>query len=187
VVVVELQPSSWSKGSYLNVGTMFLLAPPQPGAPRLISFDAGQFRVLPFHPITTPAQCEEAEDKFESAIIAAVAEEETRFDCAQSAAAELTVQNTMSMHDQYYRMMLLALAGQRIKAAQVADTILKASAPTDWMLRVQENTRSAVELLEDQEGFQRLVISIIQNRRNELGLAKIADTDLRTWLSARSA
>lgn len=183
LVVVELQPSSWSKGSYLNVATMFLLAPPQPDALRLISFDAGQGRIFAFHPITTTAEAEQAEGEFAPAVLAAIAEEDSRFGTIKSAAAELVNQRDKSLHGQYYAMLLLALTGRIVKAAKIAAVILDEPAPYEWIQTVQLNTRTAASLLEDRDGLERLLIGNIQARRADLGLEAISDTAIRSQLS----
>jgi hypothetical protein len=41
LIVVEFQPSSWSKGSYLNVGAHWLWSPPNRDAEFVLSFDYG--------------------------------------------------------------------------------------------------------------------------------------------------
>jgi hypothetical protein len=181
--VVELQPSSWSKGSYLNVGSMFLFAPPDPSAPRLISFDAGRFRVLPFHPITTSTEAREAEEKFESAITAAIEAEESQFGTTSSAAVELANQDSQTIHDQYYTMLLLALTDRAHEAAKVATAILGTHASEDWMQRIKSNTTVAASLLYDRDSLDLLIVQNVQARRAELRLPTVSDADLRSRLA----
>jgi hypothetical protein len=165
---------------------MFLFASPDPSAPRLISFDAGRYRVLPFHPIATPTEAREAEEKFESAIIAAIEAEELHFGTTAFAATELLNQESPTIHHRYHTMLLLALTGRAHEAAQVATAILDSPAPKDWMQRIRSNTTAAASLLQDRDALDLLIIRNVQARREELRLPTLSDEDLRSRLAKRS-
>jgi len=167
--VVEFQPSSWSKGSYLNVGAT-LLWRPEPEA--VISFDFGPYRVEPF----VEAQSEEQFAADASRLAERAAEEIIRLratlpNVAEAASALERQARRLGGWDNWHAAVALGLSGQLAEAASYLDQVIRSEDDREWWIpvrRAAHRLRKAIE--EDSAAFRRLVLGYIAMSRRALRL-----------------
>jgi hypothetical protein len=160
--VVEFQPSSWSKGAYLNVGAHFLWRPGEH-----ISFDLGYRK-------EGHAQFE-SEEQFapEADALAQRAAQEVALLTAKLASPlnihSMTPKNTGEQWiDRLHRGISHALARQLDQAAFIFQSLLDsphAPSPSD-----ADEYRRLLALLKDLPAFEKRITELIETRRHALKL-----------------
>jgi hypothetical protein len=169
LVVVEFQPSSWSKGSYLNVAAHWLWS--ETGS---LSFDFGG-RIAEHVEYVT-------EDQFTLAIeqLSQRAALESRrladlFDSLTNAAEVLLEAGKQrNLHpgwSDYNAGVAAALIGQHDEARRMFKTILDSPAPPGSLLHLAAERMEL--LLSDQTSFRGQVLSLIKQQREALRLPSL--------------
>lgn len=169
LVVVEFQPSSWSKGSYLNVAAHWLWS--ENGS---LSFDFGG-RIAEHVEYVT-------DDQFTLAIarLAQCAAMESRrladlFDSLTNA-AEVLLEAGKQPHfhpgwSDYNAGVAAALIGRHDEARRIFTSILDSSAPPGLLLH--QAAERMEQLLSDQTSFREQVLSLIKQQREVLRLPSL--------------
>lgn len=159
VIVIELQPSSFSRGSYLNVGVSWLWY-----AKGYWSFDHG-CRVEGFHPFRDEHQfANEAEE-----LMLQAAEEvhtlRTRFASLPSIARELTPKSDTSAWPVYHAAVAAGLAGDVVAARRLFNRLIREPPTAEWHQKLHMNGMELTQTLADRDGFRQAVLAVIQESR----------------------
>lgn len=166
--VIEFQPSSWGKGSYLNVGAHFLWQQTDG-----ITFDFG-YRKEEFADFRNEAQFAAEADKL-----------------AKRAAEELTILRQRLPHptavhslsprntgqawiDRYHRGISHALDGQVDKAIFIFESLVN-PVSTEWIDPRVETYAQLLALLHDLDDFKHRITEMIHKQREALRLPVIED------------
>jgi hypothetical protein len=155
---VEFQPSSWAKGSYLNVGGMWLFDDND-----VVKFNVGH-RVTEFIGYETDEQFEPEAEKL--ALTAASEIERLRIALADlEAAIHWLSANSHGGRGRpgYALGVALGLAGRRQEAARCLRGLTVDSDDREWWLNLVRRAHSLADLVEDDpEGF-------LEDRRQAIG------------------
>ncbi|NOU30210.1 MAG: hypothetical protein HOO96_20090 [Polyangiaceae bacterium] len=172
--LIEFQPSSWSKGTYLNVGAAWLWHEQD-----YWSFDdgAGQSgpRVAGFQEARSGG---DFRDKARG--LAEIAKRELLALRARHCSLEATAKYLASRHDEgiwadYHCGVAAGLTGQRAVAEERFAAVLVAAPVAPWMEELQVRTRELVGLLGSADMFRAAVEGIILRTRGLRKLPALAD------------
>jgi hypothetical protein len=174
ITLVQFQPSSWSKGSYLNVGAMWLWY-----EKNFFSFDYG-------HRVAAHVQYLNREQfRPEALRLAASARDEViklrnRFSSVRDAAHCLLqkADSTPSLWDRFHAGAALGYVEDIQQARRCFEEIIKRKATDEWETTLQETARCLSNALGDPPAFKRrLRQTILRTRmlhklpeRKEVGL-----------------
>jgi len=136
VTVVEFQPSSWSKGSYLNVGAMWLW-----NAKPHWSFDDG-YRVEAFKQFKSPGQFSDVADQIAHAAAERVLAYREKFTSLPAVAQYLQGKKRESLWDYYHAAVALELSGESERAAQEFSAVMRSAADAPWVEELQKKART---------------------------------------------
>jgi len=167
--VVEFQPSSWSRGSYLNVGCMWLWR-----VQDYLSFDEG-YRVEGF------AEFHDA-DQFRPIAL----------DLSEKAAAEAKryrsmFQTVQMVSDHYLSLkpdgfwksfnaaIACGLAGRASAARQFFKTVLMSGDDRDWVLNAQDEAARLEKAVDDVKMFKQIIEGKVAQTRQLLKLRQWTD------------
>lgn len=167
---MEFQPSSWSKGSYLNVGATWLWRPEPEEA--VISFDFVPYRVEPF----LEAQSEEQFAADARRLAERAAEEIIRLratlpNVAEAASALERQARQLGGWHNWHAAVALGLSGQLAQAASHLDRVIRSEDDREWWIPVRQaagRLRKAIE--KDPADFRRSVLGYIAESRRSLRL-----------------
>lgn len=164
VGVVEFQPSSWAKGSYLNVGASWLWH--DSGH---VTFNEG-YRVAQFEAYENDEQFTEA-----SMVLATKARDEVvklreQFSTLGRIAAHLKNNETVNIWHNYHAAVSAGLVGDVKHALLRFSLIANAPALHPWMEELQERSAKLASLIEDSEGFRGAIDCIVTKQRAHLKL-----------------
>jgi hypothetical protein len=181
VCVVEFQPSSWSRGSYLNVGCMWLWH-----VKEFVSFDEGS-RVDPFKPFESEAQFQpEAE-----ALIAKASESVTRYRGlfpSIGAVAEYYVQKSPDgFWPSFHAAIACAAAGREKEAAIFFRNVAGFRDDRDWVLAAQADAASLASAAAERDGFLGLLAERVQHTRLLQRLAPVSSISFEVPSAVRPA
>lgn len=169
LLVVEFQPSSWSKGSYLNVAAHWLWV-----SKGHMSFDFGGRSPEYIEYQSDEQFAPEADRLAESA-----ASEAERLRCmitSLDATAELLLQEARALDAQnpghpgwmeFHAAIALGLAGRQLEASQMIEDLLHAE-PSGSLLHTSAERMAA--LIAKPSELEREVLAIIARQRDALGL-----------------
>jgi hypothetical protein len=159
-VVVEFQPSSWDRGSFLNVGLSWMLYERNHWA-----FDIG-YRKEGFHSATKG-------DGFEAAIagVANLAAREVqsyrdRFASLEAMCAHYEKEERHGGWEDYYAGVLAGLRGDRETAERRLGLVLNAAADTTWHRALQFRCQDLIRLLGEPQFFRDSVFGIVLRCRS---------------------
>ncbi len=169
VVVVEFQPSSWSKGSHLNVGAMWLWSEKD-----YFSFDYGS-RVENFAPYKDEAQFAPIAENLAQRAAEEVARLRSRFISVQSAAEQLASKSPMGFWDNFHAGVACGLAGDTTQARRFFGEVAGTDDQRDWAQAAASLAREYSIALEDIPGFRVRIETVIRRARELLRLPKVAD------------
>jgi hypothetical protein len=175
MIVVEFQPSSWSKGSYLNVGVMWLW-----WSKDYISFDYGLGGPKPWASAESPDFPAEARSLAAEAAerVAALREE---VGTLRAASLALT-QHPAPGWPQFHAGIAAGLAGDLATAARFLDDLARQRATYDWERILIERAGELRELLGDATTFRDQVVNEIMSCRAALHLSRRDESELRASL-----
>jgi hypothetical protein len=164
VIVTEFQPSGWQKGSYLNVGAMWLWS-----VKEYWSFDYGH-RVEDFIPFHDKRQFAAA-----AADLAARAADEVRglrqkFYGPEAIAHHLVADAGGTIWSTYHAAVASGLVGHLDTARKLFRQIERWPATQDWQRQLQAYSAGLATRLNDQQDFPSAVLAVIQQSRARLGL-----------------
>jgi len=172
-IVVEFQPSSWSKGSYLNVAAHWLWSPDD-----YLSFDYGG-RVANFVEYVSDDQFSEAATRLAALAASAAGELKRVFVSLPAAAAVLLEEvhaNDGGGWQAYHAAIAAGLIGRHAEAKAMfarAHEAALASNPAKTLM-----IRQLVQVVDDQDGFEKLVRSLIEKHRAALKWSPISGSPI---------
>jgi hypothetical protein len=167
VVMVEFQPSGFSKGSYLNVGAHFLWhAGP-------LSFDLGG-RVAGFVGFESAEQFSPQADSLASRAAAESARLRAMLTDTRAAAASLPEDADESAWAHYHRAIALGLSGDAEGARRAFLGLIETPHPVSWAVERAARCRELRDLLQDPAAFREAITQRVHEGRQALGLAAIA-------------
>jgi len=169
VGVIEFQPSSWSKGSYLNVGACWLWYEKD-----YLSFDDGS-RVEAFHQFKSIEQFADS-----AQLLAERAREEVlalreRFPTIQSAAAYLRDKRTKDIWGHYHAGVSAGLVGDTRTARMRLAAVIASKLDFPWALELKKRTAELAALVDDTARFRCEITAVVGRRRSLLKLPSLQD------------
>jgi len=168
VAVVEFQPSGWSKGSYLNVGAMWLWYEKE-----YFSFDYGS-RVENFVQYKGDEQFAPLADNLVCRAAEAVARLRSRFPSVKAAAQQLATTTPMGFWDLFHAGVACGLAGETTKARQFFAEVGRSDHQQDWAQAITSLARAYSVLIDDLPRFRTKVEQVVRRARERLRLPSLA-------------
>jgi hypothetical protein len=132
VGVIEFQPSSWGKGSYLNVGAMWLW-----NAKSHWSFDDG-YRVGDYKSFGNEGQFSRAARELAERASDEIRTLRQRFASIDTAADYLGGKPKVTLWDYYHEAMICLMAGRLANAALAFERVATAPDPPVWAASLQQ-------------------------------------------------
>jgi hypothetical protein len=177
VIVVEFQPSSSGKGSYLNVGVMWLW-----WSKNYISFDYGLVGPKPWESAESPDFAAKARSL---AAVAAKRVEALRKEVGTlRAASRALTQDPAPGWPHLHAGIAAGLVGDFTTAARLLDDLARYPATYDWERVLIERASELRETLDDPTAFQAAVVKEIVSCRAALHLSRRDENELRASLEA---
>lgn len=172
-IIVEFQPSSFSKGTYLNIGLDFNFYPRD-----FLAFTYG-YRENGF-------EAAENEEQFEKLIISCceytitkVEALNKKFHTVHSAITAFRKETTGSAQNHFDLGILYGLAGKTVPAKRYLRKVIGEKPEHDYEIERQNYAHQAIEWLEDNAVFQENVKQLIRKTR-EMKKLPFAELDLHT-------
>jgi hypothetical protein len=131
VTVIEFQPSSWGKGSYLNVGAMWLW-----NAKGYWSFD-DEYRIEDFRQFIEEGQFSGAAEQLAQRAADQVLVYREKFSSLSAVAKYLDGKENKTIKDHYHAAIALALSGANERASQELSDVLLSPADAPWVEELQ--------------------------------------------------
>jgi hypothetical protein len=172
VGVVEFQPSSWSKGSYLNVGAMWLWFEKD-----YFSFDYGS-RVESFSSFEDEAQFAPLAENLARRAAEEVIRLRSLIPSVQFAAQQLSAEPPMVLWQYFHAGVACGLAGDTTRAHRFFGEVANNDYHTEWAQVAASLAREHAQVIQDLPGFRSRIESIIHRTRDLLRLPKVADVGL---------
>ncbi|MGZ6267624.1 MAG: hypothetical protein ACXWNR_03550 [Candidatus Limnocylindrales bacterium] len=177
VTVVEFQPSSWSKGSYLNVGVMWLWF-----AKDYLSFDLG-------HRVRGMESAESGD--WASRVRALAQSAATRVKAIRDEIPDVSAAARVLMDDaegpwwpQFHAAVAVGLAGDVVRSERLCADLLRLEARHDWQQALHARVHDLQVHLGDERAFRAYVTGEIQQCRLALKLAPLPDQEIEGSLRA---
>jgi len=167
VGVVEFQPSAWARGSYLNVGAMWLWS-----AKDYWSFDDG-YRVDSFKEFEDQEQFSEAAEKLAGLAASEIVALRQKFHSLSATSDLLAQKDNKTIWDRYHAGVSLALVG-RLDAAQAE--LQAAQAETEhaqWVTDLKAKCKSLSSTFTSIEAARDFVRGEVDQARQLLGLTPL--------------
>jgi len=168
LVVVEFQPSSWSKVSYLNVGAMWLWFEKD-----YFSFDDG-YRVEGLASFENEAQFTPVAENLAQRAADEVRRYRALYPSVLSAARRLAAKSPRGFWDSFHAGVACGLAGDSAPAKQFLDEVAGTDDQRDWAQAAATIAREYSLAVEDSARFRRRIEEIIRRARELLRLEQVA-------------
>ncbi len=161
LINVEFQPSSWSRGSYLNVGVQWLWH-----RSPTFSFEFGN-RVAEagFMPFETPEEFDQAANRLAALAAEKVYAYRSLVSDVASLPRVLATGGTLDTRNAYHVAVALALIGDTAGAETYMARAMIASPTTGWHREWNEQVRAVCELLSDPARLRGHVTSVVLDQR----------------------
>jgi hypothetical protein len=159
VVVVEFQPSGFSKGSYLNVGACWLWY-----AKNHWSFDYGG-RVEGFIPFKDAHQFGPASDSLARRAAEEIGILRKKFTCLRDVARELALNSNRGDWSLYHAAVANGLVRELASSKRFFERLLETPPTTEWQTELRATAAKLAHSLPDYMKFQAIVLGIIQESR----------------------
>jgi hypothetical protein len=169
VIVAEFQPSGWSKGSYLNVGAMWLWCEKD-----YFSFDYNS-RIENFAPYEDEAQFAPLAENLARRAAEEVARLRSLFPSVQAAAQQLAAKLPMGFWDNFHAGVACGLAGNTTQSRYFFSKVAGTDGQQDWVQAAASLARGYSLALEDLPGFRCRIEAVIRRARELLRLSGVAD------------
>ena len=165
LVIVEFQPSSWSKGSYLNVGAMWLWEDKD-----YYSFDVGS-RVEGFSQFHSDSQFQVEAERLAARAASQVTEYRSQFGSLEQVADHLSThcQPTNPWH-LYHAGIACGLAGRLAEGDGFFEQLLQHTPEFDWHRTLQAKAKDFRAVITDTAAFRKAMEAIILNAQLSLKL-----------------
>lgn len=161
LVQVEFQPSSWSKGSYLNVGVNWMLYEGNEGA-----FNVGGRISVPF--VSATDNQDFTADARNLAVRARdeIVELRTRFATLSSAVRHYAGINPRGIWDEYFYGVLQGLAGDPIRAGEALQSVSRHRVECGWEKALAHRASEFSRLVSDRVAFVETVRGVVLRTRS---------------------
>lgn len=166
---VEFQPSSWSTGSYLNVGAMWFWHPAD-------HWVFNEFeRVAPFHEFREATQFSEVADRLAESAATQVIALRQKFDSIESVASYLIDKPAEGLWPNYQAAIAASLVGDTLAAKSHFEAVAAspAVAPWEWVSEVQARARRLSNAFTTTVRARRVVALEVARTREKLGLPEL--------------
>jgi len=170
--VVEFQPSGWDKGSYLNVGAMWLWFEKD-----YFSINHG-YRVENFATFQDETQFAPLAENLAIRAAEEVARLRSLFPSVHSAARQLAAKPLMGFWDCFHAGVACGLSGDTAQAGRFFDKVAGTDDKQDWVQVVVSLAREYSRALTDLPAFRRRIEGVIRRAREMLRLPQIAAVGL---------
>jgi len=159
VIVIEFQPSGFSKGSYLNVGACWLWY-----AKDYWSFDCGD-RVEGFTPFRDPRQFTAVAERLATRAAEEVRGLRKKFASLSDIAREIMPTADARMWPVYHAAVAAGLTGDVAASERLFRQLVEESADTEWQKELQARSAELGQILPDAFRFREGVLAIVQESR----------------------
>jgi len=167
--VVEFQPSSWARGSYLNVGACWLWYEKDH-----LSFDAGH-RIEEFQPFTSDEQFSLVAQGLAERASHEVMALRGRFFSPSHVHAWLAARTPASIWDHYHLAVSAGLAGATDESKRSFGNVMSDPEDRSWATEIRRRSAELMRCLELGEGFEAEVLDTIKRARALLGLPSVRE------------
>lgn len=173
---VEFQPSSWSKGSYLNVGAMWFWHPAD-------HWVFNEFeRVAPFQEFRDDAQFSEVASQFAERAASQVVALREKFDSIEAVAKYLAQTPIDGFWQNYQAGIAASLVGDTSAAAARFQAVAATPATAAWISDAQARAQRLFDSFTSMTRARELVAAEVTRTREKLKLPELpSDSDL--WAS----
>jgi hypothetical protein len=160
-IMVEFQPSSFSKGSYLNVAPCWLWHPD-----RLLSFGYGPSRVNGFISFETVEQFEPEAEALAQQAAQAVLCIRNEFDTASAIATKLaTAAQDYTCWRAYDAAVANGLIGETQTSLRLFEQIVSSESDVAWLTNLQNLSADLARRLSDSRAFRQRIFAIMSKTR----------------------
>jgi hypothetical protein len=174
---VEFQPSSWSKGSYLNVGAMWFWHPAD-------HWVFNEFeRVAPFQEFRDDVQFAEVASQLAERAASQVLVLREKFDSIAAVATYLTQTPTGGFWQDYQAGIAASLVGDTSAAAARFQAVAATQSTAAWVGEAQARAQRLFDSFTSMTRARELVAAEVARTREKLGLPALS-TDADLWVPA---
>jgi hypothetical protein len=174
---VEFQPSSWSKGSYLNVGAMWFWHPAD-------HWVFNEFeRVAPFQEFHDGVQFAEAASQLAEQAASQVLVLREKFDSLEAVAKYLTQTPTDGFWQNYQAGIAASLVGDTSTATARFQAVAATQSTAAWVGQAQARAQRLFDSFTSVTRAREVVASEVARTREKLGLPALP-TDSDLWAPA---
>jgi hypothetical protein len=162
IFVIEFQPSSWSKGTYLNVGVNWLWHPKE-----YFSFDLG-YREESFIEHKSDAQFEPRARDLAIAAKAKVLEMRNNLanlEAAKTYTIGAYCEEPETIWSQFHQGMICALAGSLDDANAYFMKVLESPDERDWAIALKQSVNDVLNMVSNAKDFKSYVCNIVNEAR----------------------
>lgn len=159
LVVVEFQPSSWSGGSYLNVGCSWLWH-----VKNQLSFDLG-YRVNDFHSFEDEPQFQVVAAQLAETAAQEAQRYRDKFPDVAAVARYYESLPASGFWPTFHAGVACALAGRSVQAQRFFDVVLQARDERNWVTASQAEAQQLRALADDTEQIRYVVGETIRQTR----------------------
>lgn len=167
VITVEFQPSSWSRGSYLNVGNTWLWVDKD-----YLSFDDGS-RIASFIEYRDDAQFQTATDQLAQQAADEVQRRRTQFPDISKVAEYYRARANLQSWDLLHAGVACGLSGMKDDAARFLRDLAGSKVNVDWERELVALARHYQIQVNDRDYFRSIILEVIRKARVKL---KLPDT-----------
>lgn len=171
-IMIEFQPSSWSKGTYLNIGVDFNFFPREYPA---FEYESRQKNFVEFK---NQEQFEQTVNDLCNFTITKVEELNSKF---QDFSMALKTMTSISLNNEWnlYNLAIInAVNGYFELSKQQLNKIIAISAKFDWQVKRQEQVEKLIDSLSDKDNFKRIFLELIAEARE---MKKLPKTDIEEF------
>jgi hypothetical protein len=160
VIVVEFQPSGFSKGSYLNVAPMWLW-----DAKNHWSFDHGDIRIAGFTPSEDTTQFAAAAARLAIRAAEEIKTLRAKFASLSDVARHLVADSGATAWPLYHAAVAAGLTGDVATSQRLFHRLIGQPTTYDWEARLRANTAVLAENLPDLNAFRAAILAVIEQSR----------------------
>jgi hypothetical protein len=172
LAVIEFQPSSWGKGSYLNAAAMWLW-----NAKDHWSFDEGG-RIEAFRDFRTKEQFSKVAEHLAASAAAEVASLRGRFPSIEAVAAHQERKQKTGIWDHYHAALSCALVGRTAYARSQFEEVALTQAHAPWVADIQAKAEAFSKVASSVDDMRRAVAEEVIAARALLKLSPLSNENL---------
>lgn len=169
LVVVDFEPSSWSRGSYLSVGAMWLW-----NEKEYYSFDDG-CRGGRFVPFETESQFAPLAENLALQAAGEVCRYRLLYPSVGAAAERLAGMTPKGLWTTFHAAVACGLAGRSADAKRLFEEVMRTDERQDWAQIVVASAREYTSVVDDVPGFRNRIEDVVRRTRRLQRLDEIAD------------